>query len=410
MTTKTAAKKKAAPKKAAPKKAAPKKAAPKKAAPKKAAPKKAAPRKAAPKKAAPKKAAPKAAAGAPQHQFAMVFDLNKCLGCQTCTISCKTQWTRGNGMDAMWWNIVNTMPGKGTPRNALELGGGYRNGEPVPGEIPPKSEWGEAWDFDYDDVFYGGDTSVYLRPREHDGRAPTWGPNWDEDIGGGEYPNSYFFYLPMICMNCSKPACLEACPRDTIYRREEDGIVLIDEERCHGYRFCMEACPYKRIYFNEQRVIAQKCISCFPRLEHGVAPACVRQCPGRIRHVGHLDDRSSHIHKLVKKWKVALPLRPDFEVEPNVFYVPPTLPTAFGDDGEFDEEGSRMPMEELRDLFGPGVDQALATIEEEREKVRGGGRSELMDILISHDWNDLLGPYPQDPGAMVPPTPPSART
>lgn len=346
-------------------------------------------------------------ATAPEHQLAMVFDLNKCLGCQTCTISCKTQWTRGNGMDAMWWNIVNTMPGKGTPRDALNLGGGYRDGEPVPGEIPPRSEWGEAWDFDYQEALYGGDTSVYLRPREHDGRAPTWGPNWDEDIGGGEYPNSYFFYLPMICMNCSKPACLEACPRDTIYRREEDGVILIDEERCHGYRFCMEACPYKRIYFNEQRAIAQKCISCFPRLENGVAPACVRQCPGRIRHLGHLDDRKSNIYKLVKKWKVALALRPDFEVEPNVFYVPPTLPTAFDENGEFDEEASRMPTEELRDLFGPEVDQALATIQTERDKVAAGGKSELMDILIAHDWNDLLGPYAEDPGTIDPPRPPS---
>ncbi len=277
---------------------------------------------------------------------------------------------------------------------------GTTTGAPVPGTIPPKADWGEAWDFDYDGVFAGGAEGVPLRPHEHDGSAPTWGPNWDEDIGGGEYPNSYFFYLPLLCMNCSNPACLEACPRDSIYRREEDGVILIDEERCHGYRFCMEACPYKRIYFNEQRAIAQKCISCYPRLEAGVAPACVRQCPGRIRHVGFLDDRKSHIYKLVKKWKVALPLRPDFEVEPNVFYVPPTMPTAFDEDGEFDEDASRIPLEELRSWFGPEVDQALATIQEEREKVAAGGKSELMDLLIARDWQELLGPYPVDPGEL----------
>jgi nitrate reductase beta subunit len=133
----------------------------------------------------------------------------------------------------------------------------------------------------------------------------------------------------------------------------------------------------------------------------------VRQCPGRVRHLGHLDDRKSNIYKLVKKWKVALPLRPDFEVEPNVFYVPPTLPTAFDENGEFDEEASRMPMEDLRDLFGPEVDQALATIQTERDKVAAGGQSELMDMLIAHDWNDLLGPYTEDPGMMDPPRPPS---
>ena len=86
-----------------------------------------------------------------QHQFAMVFDLNKCLGCQTCTIGCKTQWTRGGGMDAMWWNIVSTIPGRGTPRDAFALGGGYKNGEPVPGGWPgcklisPKCRKVSAW-------------------------------------------------------------------------------------------------------------------------------------------------------------------------------------------------------------------------------------------------------------------------
>lgn len=331
-----------------------------------------------------------------QHQFAMVIDLNKCLGCQVCTVSCKTQWTRGPGMEAMWWNIVSTIPGRGTPRDAFDLGGGYRDGVPVPGELPPKGQWGEAWNFDYEAALSG---RGHLEPLTADGSPPEWGPNWDEDVGGGVYPHSYFFYLPLLCMNCSNPVCLEACPRDAIYRRPEDGVILIDEEHCHGYRFCAEACPYKRIYFNEQRVIAQKCISCYPRLEEGVAPACVRQCPGRIRHVGWIDDPESLVHKLVHVWKVALPLRPDFEVEPNLFYVPPTLPTAFDDDGRFDESRSRAP-EELRRLFGPGVDDALATIEAEREKVRAGGSSEILDALISRDWNDLLGPFTVDPGRL----------
>jgi len=176
--------------------------------------------------------------------------------------------------------------------------------------------------------------------------------------------------------------------------------VLLDEERCHGYRFCIEACPYKRIYFNEQRAIAQKCISCYPRLEAGVAPACVRQCPGRMRHIGFLDDEKSHLYKLVKKWKVALPLRPDFEVEPNVFYIPPTMPTAFDENGEFDEQAWRMPLEYLEQLFGPSVEAALATIEAERAKMASGEKSELMDILISHSWGELLGPYPEDPGSL----------
>lgn len=335
-----------------------------------------------------------------RRQIGMVLDLNKCLGCQTCTVACKTLWTGDDGMEGMWWNIVNTMPGRGTPRDVFSHGGGYKDGEPLPGTFPPRAAFGEAWDFDHEAALFGNGESKRLEPREHDGRTPEWGPNWDEDLGGGEYPDSYYFYLPQVCMNCDRPACLEACPRTAIYKRAEDGIVLIDEERCHGYRFCAEACPYKRVYFNEQRDIAQKCMSCFPRLEVGVAPACVRQCPGRVRHIDYMDNQNGHIYKLVKEWQVALPLRPDFGVEPNVFYVPPLAPLAFDESGAFDDANPRVPREYMRELFGPGVDDALATIEREREVVAAGGASELMDILISRDWNDLLGPFTVNPAEL----------
>ena len=337
---------------------------------------------------------------APRRQVAMVFDLNKCLGCQSCTVACKTLWTNKAGMEGMWWNIVNTMPGRGTPRDVFSHGGGYKDGQPVPGTFPSKREYGEAWTFEQEQLFESPGERRTMGPREHDGAEPDWGPNWDEDIGGGEYPNSYFFYLQQICMNCTKPSCLEACPRTALYKREEDGIVLIDEERCHGYRFCAEACPYKRVYFNEERAVAQKCISCYPRLEAGVAPACVRQCPGRVRHIDYLDNREGHIYKLVYEWKVALPLRPDFGVEPNVFYVPPLAPDAFDENGQFDATKSRIPIGYLRQLFGPGVDEALATIQREREKTAAGETSELMDILISRDWNDLLGPFTVNPATL----------
>jgi nitrate reductase beta subunit len=108
-------------------------------------------------------------AKAAKRQFAMVFDLNKCLGCQCCTVACKTHWTRAPGTEAMWWNIVSTMPGRGTPRDAFDLGGGYRDGQPVPGQLPGKREWGEAWDFEYDETFSDpGEGRAWLRPREHD--------------------------------------------------------------------------------------------------------------------------------------------------------------------------------------------------------------------------------------------------
>jgi ethylbenzene hydroxylase subunit beta/complex iron-sulfur molybdoenzyme family reductase subunit beta len=201
-------------------------------------------------------------------------------------------------------------------------------------------------------------------------------------------------------MHCTNPACLAACPRQAIFKREEDGIVLIDEDRCSGYRFCMEACPYKRIYFNPLRFISQKCVLCFARLEQGVAPACVRQCPGRVRHFGYLDDPESDVYKLVHKWKVALPLHPEYGTQPNVYYVPPLAPPRFDENGDIDEENPRIPMEYLRSLFGPEVDQALTTLRQEMEKARRGERSELMDILIAYRWQDMFKPFVKDPGEL----------
>jgi ethylbenzene hydroxylase subunit beta/complex iron-sulfur molybdoenzyme family reductase subunit beta len=331
-------------------------------------------------------------------QVAMVFDLNKCLGCQTCTIACKTLWTDQPGMEHMWWNIVNTLPGSGTPKGWFDMGGGFKDGQPVPGTLPSRAEWGEAWDFNYDEVYYGGKgDSVYLKPQ---GQAPAWGPNWDEDQGAGEFPNSYYFYIQRICNHCTKPACLEACPRKAIYKRPEDGIVLVDENACHGYRFCVEACPYKRIYFNMERLIAQKCVFCFPRVEQGVAPACARQCPGRLRHVGYLDDEDGHVYKLVTKWKVALPLFPDKGTQPNLYYVPPLAPPRFDENGDIDESQPRIPNEYLEYLFGTEVHQALATLKAEMEKRRRGESSELMDLLIGYRWTDLMGPFAKDPAKL----------
>ncbi len=337
----------------------------------------------------------------PKRQLAMVFDLNKCLGCQTCTISCKTLWTDAPGMEYMWWNIVNTMPGQGTPRGRFQSGGGFVNDTANPGKLFAKADFGEAWEFNSDDVFYGGmGQRVHLEPRTSTGASPDWGPNWDEDQGAGTYPNSYFFYLPIICQHCTRPACLEACPRTAIYKRPDDGIVLIDEERCHGYRFCMEACPYKRIYFNEQRFISQKCIFCFPRIEQGVPPACARQCPGRLRHVGYLDDPKSSVSRLVNDWKVAIRLHPEFGTQPNVYYVPPLAPPPFDDEGNIDETKERIPREYLHELFGPDVDRVLDILKGEMAKTRSGGKSELMDTLIAYDWHDLFGGFTQDPGKL----------
>jgi ethylbenzene hydroxylase subunit beta/complex iron-sulfur molybdoenzyme family reductase subunit beta len=182
-----------------------------------------------------------------------------------------------------------------------------------------------------------------------------------------------------------------------MYKREQDGIVLRDESRCRGYQYCLEACPYKKVYFNFVRQVSQQCIMCFPRVEQNVAPACVRQCPGRAVWFGALDDEDGPVSKLVRKWEVALPLHPEYGTEPNVFYIPPVGPARLNDDLSFDEETPRIPDEYLEGLFGPRVKSAIGTLKTEMAKTREGGKSELMDTLIAYWWKDMFKPYDRDP-------------
>jgi DMSO reductase family type II enzyme iron-sulfur subunit len=325
-----------------------------------------------------------------RRQVAMVMDLNKCLGCQTCTVACKKLWNRENGADYAYWNNVETLPGQGYPRRWQESGGRDADGAVKRGEVPGlEADYGRAWKFNQTDVVHSNSKqgNTWLRP---DGE-PKWGPNWDEDRGAGSYPqDNHYFYLPRICNHCTHPACLDACPRAAIEKRDEDGIVLVDQDRCHGYRFCVEACPYKKVFFDTERQVANKCIFCMPRVEEGVAPACARQCPGRLRFVGYLDDEEGPIHKLVHRFKVALPLHPEYGLQPNVFYVPPMSSSALDDKGRPTGE-PRIPVATLEGLFGPEVRAALATVEAERAKRKRGEASELMDLLIAYDWNESFG-------------------
>ncbi|MGI9481911.1 MAG: 4Fe-4S dicluster domain-containing protein [Hyphomicrobiales bacterium] len=328
-----------------------------------------------------------------KRQVAMIIDLNKCIGCQTCTVACKTQWTSGEGQEGMWWNTVATAPGTGTPKNWENMGGGYKNGKPQPGVLPKQADFGDPVDFNYEEALFSGDASGTLRPIDGD---PDYGTNWDEDVGGGDYPNSYFFYIPRICNHCTKPACMEACPRGAIFKRDEDGIVLINQDHCRGLRFCQEACPYKEIYYNTVTGTGQKCVFCLPRIEEGVATACSRQCPGRVRFLGFLDDKEGPIYRLVNEFKVALPLHPEYETEPNVFYIPPSAPAKFDKDGNPTDE-ERIPLDYLESLFGSGVKDALDLLAAEREKKKRGEQSELMDVLIARNWLDLFGPFTNKP-------------
>lgn len=332
-----------------------------------------------------------------RRQLATVIDLTKCLGCQTCVIACKTLWTSREGTEHMRWMNVTTYPGKGYPRGYEQKGGGFRNGEPNKGALPTMADSGDNFQFNHEEVLRKGKgQSVHLQPLGISGQTPDWGYNWDEDSGGGEWPNAFRFYLPRMCNHCSNPACLEACPRNALYKREEDGIVLLDQERCDGYRHCVEACPYKAVYFNPITETSEKCILCYPRVEKNIAPACSRQCPGRTRAFGFLDDKNGQVYKLVKKWQVAIPLHPEFGTEPNVFYIPPWSPRAYGADGTLTDK-MRIPMSLLEGLFGRAVHRALAIMEEEHTKKLKKQESELMDILISRVWQDRFGQFTEPP-------------
>jgi len=318
-------------------------------------------------------------------QLAMVMDLNKCIGCQTCTVACKTQWTNRNGREYMYWNNVETQPGGGYPNGWESMGGGFdAEGALRDGTVPSKSaDYGTPWDFNLDELAQGAE----LRP-QGDARV---GPNWDEDVGAGEFPNAWYFYLPRICNHCSNPGCLAACPRGAIFKRDQDGVVLVDRERCEGLRYCIAGCPYKKIYFNPTLFQSEKCIFCFPRVEKGLPPACAQQCVGRLRWVGYLDDQAGQVHQLVHRWQVALPLHPEYGTQPNVFYVPPLPgPPRFDAHGKPIPGSQRIPLAYLESLFGPGVKKALATLEAERARKREGQASALMDMLIAYQHADMF--------------------
>lgn len=320
----------------------------------------------------------------PQWQFAFVFNINRCIACQTCTMACKSTWTFSKGQEHMWWNNVETKPYGGYPQfwdvKLLQL----------LEEVNPR---GQVWDASKQDgpsrpygVFEGMTifeaAAKRYGPEGHQralGYLPTdeeWRfPNIYEDTATGykgvpgEYSKegstlpehkTWFFYLQRICNHCTYPACLAACPRKAIYKRPEDGIVLIDQARCRGYRKCVEACPYKKPMFRGTTRVAEKCVACYPRIEgkdplsngHPMEARCMAACVGKIRMQGlvkikedgsWMEDRFNPIYYLVKVEKVALPLYPQFGTEPNGYYIPPRW----------------VPRDYLRQMFGPGVDEAI---------------------------------------------------
>ncbi len=356
-------------------------------------------------------------------QMSMLFHLDKCIGCHTCSVACKNLWTDREGAEYMWWNNVETRPGTGYPvgwedqdhykggwkrdkKGKLKLtlhskGGGVAKAFYNP-SLPELEDYYDPFTFKYGDLFTGPAqeqqaTAIPISKITGQPVEISNGPNWDDDLGGSdtfaandvsmegvaqevraqmeELERVVMNYLPRICNHCLNPACVGACPSGAIYKRAEDGVVLVNEDKCRGWRQCVSACPYKKVYYNWTTGKSEKCILCFPRMETGQAPACAHSCVGRIRYMGVLlydadeieemvsapddellqaqmdnildpndprviaaakasgiDDgwmdsaRRSPVYRFVKDWGLALPLHPEYRTGAMMFYIPPLSP------------------------------------------------------------------------------------
>jgi len=263
----------------------------------------------------------------------MVLNLDKCIGCHTCSVTCKNVWTNRKGVEYAWWNNVESKPGIGYPKQwedqelwkggwvkkgaKLELKAGGRISKLISifanPNMPEIDDYYEPFDMNYSHLQKAplSEAAPTARPLSViDGKQMdkiTWGPNWEDDLAGefskrskdqnfngiqkqmySEFENTFHMYLPRLCNHCLNPACVASCPSGSIYKREEDGIVLADQDKCRGWRMCVTACPYKKTYYNWESGKAEKCIGCYPRVESGMPTNCAESCVGRIRYQGVL--------------------------------------------------------------------------------------------------------------------------
>ncbi|MBT3496457.1 MAG: nitrate reductase subunit beta, partial [Candidatus Marinimicrobia bacterium] len=232
-------------------------------------------------------------------------------------------------------------------------------------------------------------------------------------------------------------------------KRGEDGIVLLDQERCRAWRSCISACPYKKTYYNWNTGKSEKCILCFPRVETGQAPACFHSCVGRIRYLGVLlydadkieetakrpDDelvdaqremildpfdenvireakkngiadstikaaQDSPVYKFVKEWGIALPPHVEYRTLPMLFYVPPMLPVMSAQEGESvrsineeffpDFDKARAPIKYLAKMFGGGNESHLRYVLKKQSAIRTFRRAETVGDIDKIDAEKLL--------------------
>jgi Fe-S-cluster-containing dehydrogenase component len=141
-------------------------------------------------------------------------------------------------------------------------------------------------------------------------------------------PAAMTVHFPRSCLHCEKPDCVTVCPTGASYKRAEDGIVLIDEQKCIGCKLCSWACPYGAREYSEVRGVMQKCTLCVDRIYNETLPvddrqpACVMACPTRARHFGDLGDPDSHVSEMVRE-RDGFALMPELGYQPVNRYLPP---------------------------------------------------------------------------------------
>lgn len=158
----------------------------------------------------------------------------------------------------------------------------------------------------------------------------------------GRYPSANRQYVPIPCMHCQNPPCVDVCPTGASFKRE-DGIIFVDYDKCMGCGYCRVACPYEArnftkelkgyfpdhgltpyeqvMYKKHQTGVAEKCDFCVARVVRGEEPPCVTTCPSAARHFGDLDDPRSEVSRLIAE-RHGYQLMPELGTNPSVYYLP----------------------------------------------------------------------------------------
>ncbi|MBR2522739.1 MAG: 4Fe-4S dicluster domain-containing protein [Coriobacteriales bacterium] len=136
----------------------------------------------------------------------------------------------------------------------------------------------------------------------------------------GEWPNVHAYYTPMLCMHCEKAPCVLCCPAGAS-KKDDDGIVWVDPNKCMGCKVCAQSCPYGARSMNHKEGYIRKCTFCKDRVREGEMPYCVNTCHQKARIFGDLDDPNSEVSKLVGSLRTER-LLTELGTEPQVYYIP----------------------------------------------------------------------------------------